>query len=130
MDVSELPMVGGHPAMDLVNTVERGASALEGEPHDYLPEPSALLVWARRAGLTDDAEAQSVAEAWDRDPALAQAALAAVLEIRESLHLALLTTTDLTPPTSPPTRSASTHSASAGSAPTGLAPGRVASAAP
>jgi len=24
MDVAELPLVGGHPALDLVNTVERG----------------------------------------------------------------------------------------------------------
>ncbi|MBO3750664.1 CGNR zinc finger domain-containing protein [Streptosporangiaceae bacterium NEAU-GS5] len=97
MDVAELPMVGGHPALDLVNTVERGESALQGDPRDYLSGPSALLIWARRAGLADDAEAEAAAGAWERDPGLAQAALAAVRETRESLHIALLAAAGLAP---------------------------------
>jgi predicted RNA-binding Zn ribbon-like protein len=101
MDVSALPLVGGHPALDLVNSVERGASALDGDPRDYLAEPSALLIWARRAGLADDAEIQAVAAEWDRDPGFAQAALAAAREVRESLHLALLAAADLAPVDAP-----------------------------
>ncbi|WP_223167566.1 CGNR zinc finger domain-containing protein [Nonomuraea sp. SYSU D8015] len=97
MDVSELPLVGGHPALDLVNTVERGVPAPGWEPRDYVSEPAALLLWARRAGMIDEAEARAVTEAWDHDPGAAHAALEATREIRESLHLALLATAALAP---------------------------------
>jgi predicted RNA-binding Zn ribbon-like protein len=86
MDVAELPLVGGHRALDLVNTVERG----RGERRDHLTDPTALLTWASRAGLVDDGEARAVADAWERDPASGLAALAAVREVREALHRALL----------------------------------------
>jgi predicted RNA-binding Zn ribbon-like protein len=86
MDVAELPLVGGHPLLDLVNTVERGG----GGGHDHLTDPPALLRWALRAGLVDPEEARAVADSWERDPAAGLAALAAVREVREALHLALL----------------------------------------
>ena len=94
MDVAELPLVGGHPALDLVNTVERG----RGERRDHLTDPTALLTWASRAGLVDDGEARAVADAWERDPASGLAALAAVREVREALHRALLAAMAIEPP--------------------------------
>jgi predicted RNA-binding Zn ribbon-like protein len=94
MDVTELPLVGGHPALDLVNTVERG----RGERRDHLTDPTALLTWASRAGLIDDEEARAVADAWERDPASGPAALAAVQEVREALHRALLAAMGIEPP--------------------------------
>jgi predicted RNA-binding Zn ribbon-like protein len=94
MDVAELPLVGGHPALDLVNTVERG----RGGRRDHLTDPTALLTWASRAGLVDDGEARAVADAWERDPASGLAALAAVREAREALHRALLTAMGIEPP--------------------------------
>ncbi|MFI7128749.1 CGNR zinc finger domain-containing protein [Nonomuraea sp. NPDC050153] len=94
MDVSELPLVGGHPALDLVNTVERGVPAPGSEPRDHVAEPAALLLWASRAGLIDDSDARAVAGAWDRDPGAAAAALDAVRDIRESLHTAVLAAID------------------------------------
>ncbi len=90
MDIAELPLVGGHPALDLVNTVERGAPAATGEPRDHLADPPTLLGWARRVGVVDDREARAVADSWERDPGSAQAALAAAREVREALHVALL----------------------------------------
>ncbi len=91
LDVSQLPMVGGHPALDLVNTVERGEPA-DGEPppHDFLGDTSALLRWTASAGLISEAEVNRVRRAWRDDPAVAQAGLAAVRDIREGLHLVLL----------------------------------------
>jgi predicted RNA-binding Zn ribbon-like protein len=86
MDTAELPLVGGHPALDLVNTVERG----HGERRDQLADPPALLGWALRAGLVDGGEARAVAAGWERDPAAGEAALAAARAVREALHLALL----------------------------------------
>jgi predicted RNA-binding Zn ribbon-like protein len=97
MDVAELPLVGGHPALDLVNTVERGTPAPGGQPRDYLTDPPALLRWARRVSLVDEAEAGSVTDRWERDPSLAYAALAAVRDVREALHVALLATIDAVP---------------------------------
>jgi predicted RNA-binding Zn ribbon-like protein len=91
-DLSELPLVGGHPALDLVNTIERGVP-LDGEPpYDYLTDTSALLRWTVRVGLISDAEATRVRRVWRADTATAQAGLAAVRDIREELHLALLAT--------------------------------------
>ena len=46
LDICQLPMVGGHPALDLVNTLERG-EPVEGEPppYDFMGDTSALLRW-------------------------------------------------------------------------------------
>jgi predicted RNA-binding Zn ribbon-like protein len=90
LDVAELPLVGGHPAVDLVNTLERGPSADGSPPHDYLTEPAALLRWAVAVGLVSEFEQDAVATAWRRDPAAGRAALSATRDIREALHTALL----------------------------------------
>jgi predicted RNA-binding Zn ribbon-like protein len=97
MDVTELPLVGGHPALDLVNTVARGTPAPGGQPWDYLTDPPALLRWAGRVSLVDEAEASAVTDSWERDPSSAYAALAAVRDVREALHAALLATIDAVP---------------------------------
>ncbi len=81
-------MVGGHPALDLVNTIERGGEA----PHDFLTDGSAVLRWATQIGLVSDAEVDQVGRAWHDEPAAAHAGLAAVRDIRESLYLVLLAT--------------------------------------
>jgi predicted RNA-binding Zn ribbon-like protein len=97
MDVTELPLVGGHPALDLVNTVERGTPAPGGQPRDYLTDPPALLRWARRVNLVDEADVSAVTDSWELDPGSAHAALAAVRDAREALHVALLATIDAVP---------------------------------
>jgi predicted RNA-binding Zn ribbon-like protein len=93
VDSDELPLVGGHPALDLVNTKERGIPAPNREAHDFLVDTRALVVWAGRAGLIEDAEAESVDRAWAHGPESAAAALEAVREVREALHVALLAAT-------------------------------------
>jgi predicted RNA-binding Zn ribbon-like protein len=94
MDIAELPLVGGHPALDLVNTAERG----RGERREHLIDPAALLTWASRASLVDDGEARAVADDWERNPASGLAALATVREVREALHQALLAAMGIEPP--------------------------------
>ncbi|MEW2426567.1 CGNR zinc finger domain-containing protein [Micromonospora sp. NPDC047644] len=86
LDVCQLPMVGGHPALDLVNTLERGGTS----PHDFLSDSAALLRWSIQVGLISDAEADQVDRAWRDEPAAGHAGLAAVRDIREGLHLVLL----------------------------------------
>src|SRR4030095_9008148 len=97
MEITELPLVGGHPALELVNTVERGRTAPGGQPSDHLTDPPALLRWAHRVHLVDEGEAGAVSDSWEQDPSSAHAALAAVRDTREALHLALLAGSDATP---------------------------------
>ena len=51
MGTETLTLVGGHPALDLVNTAERGVPAAGARPRDHLTTPEDVVVWARRVGL-------------------------------------------------------------------------------
>ncbi|MEJ3746179.1 CGNR zinc finger domain-containing protein [Actinomycetes bacterium KLBMP 9797] len=87
---SDLRLVGGHPALDLVNTVApRGT----GTHREYLATPDDLLAWARRASVLDEVDAAAVARAWT-DPDAAAQALDATIDIREATYTALRTRLD------------------------------------
>jgi predicted RNA-binding Zn ribbon-like protein len=89
-DVSDVPLVGGHPALDLVNSIERGVPRRDRDNQDYLVDPLACVVWATRAGLLHDPrEVDAVREAWRADPDRARHALDRVTGIRESAYTAL-----------------------------------------
>jgi predicted RNA-binding Zn ribbon-like protein len=77
-------LVGGHRALDLVNTV--APRLPEDQRSDYLAAPADLLLWSQRTGLLNAATAHQVELAWDASPAAGRRALAAVKEIREALH--------------------------------------------
>lgn len=82
-------IVGGHPALELVNTVApRVPGGADGE-HDYLPVAEELLAWGRRTGLLDEAEAKAVGAAWGSAPGTAGQALHATVEIREAVYTVL-----------------------------------------
>ena len=84
----ELRIVGGHPALDLVNTVTpRVPGRLD--VFDYLRRPADLLAWSRRIELVDPAEADAIAAIWQSSPDLAEKALRATDEIREAAYLVL-----------------------------------------
>ncbi len=74
MDVRTLTLVGGHPALDLVNTVERG---LGPDPRDFLATPADLVAWVERIGL-------------DGGGPVSEAALDRVRALREAAHAVLL----------------------------------------
>ena len=86
LPLAELPLVGGHAALDLINTIERGPVEAGGIPHDYLPDPSALLLWAQRVELLDAKDATAVEAAWQTVPAVAWAALESARGIRDAVH--------------------------------------------
>ena len=78
-------IVGGHLALDLVNTVApRTPNPHEHE--DYLATPAQLLQWSRRVRLLSDAEADAVAAAWTVSPGADEQALRTVWEIREATY--------------------------------------------
>jgi predicted RNA-binding Zn ribbon-like protein len=78
-------IVGGHPALDLVNTVNPRPA--DGEPaQDHLTSPAELLAWSRRIDVVDAADRDAVESAWQSAPELAEKALRATLEIREATY--------------------------------------------
>ncbi len=89
-DVEELELVGGHPALDLVNTVEPRVPQADVRPHDHLADPAALLAWARRAGLVDVAEGEEAGRVWAAQPGAGERALRATGQVREALHAVVL----------------------------------------
>ena len=83
--VDELRLVGGHVALDLVNTV---APRLRdhSEYVEYVATPWDLLAWAHRVRLVTESEAESIRETWAASPAAAAQALHAVVDIREATY--------------------------------------------
>jgi predicted RNA-binding Zn ribbon-like protein len=77
--------VGGHPALDLVNTVSPRLRG--GDPeHDYLTSPAELLAWSRRIELIGTRDFSAVEGTWRSAPELAAKALRATVEIREATY--------------------------------------------
>jgi predicted RNA-binding Zn ribbon-like protein len=84
LSIATLPLVGGHPALDRVNTVTPRVPVRGEVPHDHLVDAAALLTWGVRAGLIDPGEEAGTAAA------LGPADLGACREIRDALHAVLL----------------------------------------
>jgi predicted RNA-binding Zn ribbon-like protein len=82
-------IVGGHAALELVNTVAPRVPGGADDARDYLPVPDELLAWSRRTGLLDEAEADAVGAAWGSAPGTAEQALHATVEIREAVYVVL-----------------------------------------
>jgi predicted RNA-binding Zn ribbon-like protein len=74
-------LVGGDPALDLVNTVT-GRNA--GDPRDWLADYAAVVDWSRKAALVTARDATQLA-ALARTPAAAEAALDRLGALREAL---------------------------------------------
>jgi predicted RNA-binding Zn ribbon-like protein len=87
--MTELNIVGGHVALDLVNTVEPRVPG-GTDHHDHLRTPEDLLRWARRVELVDAAEAGAVRAAWKTSPGTGAQALHAALDVREAMYEVLL----------------------------------------
>ncbi len=75
--VTELKIVGGDPALDLVNT------AGDARVSDPLADYGDFAAWAARVGAIDDATAARLAARARDHPAAAQRALAAARELRD-----------------------------------------------
>jgi len=87
-------IVGGHPALDLVNTV----SPRMAGGQDHLCGPSGLLAWSRRIEILTDDEVSAVSAAWGSRPGLGESALRATVEIREATYSVLAARLSDSPP--------------------------------
>jgi predicted RNA-binding Zn ribbon-like protein len=82
-------IVGGHPALELVNTVSPRVPGGAADERDHIPVPAELLSWSRRTELLDDHEMAAVGAAWATVPTTAEQALQATVEIREAVYTVL-----------------------------------------
>lgn len=86
--LDELSLVGGHPALDFVNTVDpRGGPE---PPVDHLPDFETLCRWAARAGLVTSELAEALSRAGEHEPEGAAAVWRRAIALREALHRALV----------------------------------------
>jgi predicted RNA-binding Zn ribbon-like protein len=74
-----LKYVGGHPAVDLVNTVDWTTGGLD---HDRLSDYNRLTRWAEGAGVVSAEEGARLRRLGDRDPGAAATALEAAQRAR------------------------------------------------
>jgi predicted RNA-binding Zn ribbon-like protein len=78
-DAHAMRLVGGHPAVDFVNTL---SGSKDTPDEEYLHVYGDLLVWSERTGLIDPELAATLARTADRRPQPATTALEAALELR------------------------------------------------
>ena len=82
--IDELRIVGGHPALDFVNTVE-GES--DGEPgFEFLRGYGDLVAWSERVGVLSDEEAGRLAREAKRRPEEVEAVYLDALKLRDALY--------------------------------------------
>jgi predicted RNA-binding Zn ribbon-like protein len=86
--MAELNIVGGHVALDLVNTVDPRASDRENY-NEHLPTAQALLDWAARVHLLTTAETGQVTQAWSAEN-VGEQRLRATVEVREATYTIML----------------------------------------
>lgn len=83
-EVAQLDLRGGHPAVDLVNTVAwRGDAQRRTE---YLVDYRDLVAWGRHAGVLSSHEARTLAQCAAADSDIAAKTLNQTRRLRETLH--------------------------------------------
>jgi predicted RNA-binding Zn ribbon-like protein len=79
-----IELIGGHPALDLVNTVSWRHDA--DRWRENLAVPLDLLTWIHRAAVLDEDHLTAMRVAMAEDPKTAEGVLRQVHELREQLH--------------------------------------------
>jgi predicted RNA-binding Zn ribbon-like protein len=83
--IRDLSLVGGHPVLDLANTVEHRGHEPAG---DCLADYPAFLAWCARAGVLNARDAGRLKAHAIAHPHAAKDALRRVVELRELVHAA------------------------------------------
>ena len=105
-DVRRFHQIGGHVALDFVNTL----GGRPDEPDDeYLHSYADLVAWTRHVGLLEETAATHLMAAAGRDAATAQVVLSTSRQMRESLDRLLRNRID--PPPGGSDNGASVHTA-------------------
>ncbi|MFN4311387.1 MAG: CGNR zinc finger domain-containing protein [Ferrovibrio sp.] len=84
--ILSLGLLGGHPALDFVNTLDwRGRAAAEGGPEENLVSYAALLAWCRRAAIISASTATELERLAAGASVRAEAVCAEAIELREAI---------------------------------------------
>ncbi|MER7816374.1 ABATE domain-containing protein [Streptomyces sp. NPDC096153] len=86
-DEGARPLIGGHPAVDLVNTVSWRLDPARRV--DHLDDAQALVSWAQAAGLVDPGAAEALRAPAEDDPPGAESVLRRLRRVREVVHALL-----------------------------------------
>lgn len=79
---NNLPLHGGRPCLDFVNSVD----PREPQGEDFLPDYAALIAWAKRVRLFGAAELDRIAARAETSPRKAAEAHRRAIELREVLY--------------------------------------------
>jgi predicted RNA-binding Zn ribbon-like protein len=83
MDIEDIQLIGGHPALDFVNSVEgRGSDSLL----NYLADYDRLARWCARASLIAPADGARVRREAKRHPVIAARIWQEAMSLREALN--------------------------------------------
>jgi predicted RNA-binding Zn ribbon-like protein len=83
MDIEDIPLIGGHPALDFVNSVEgRGSETTL----NYLADYDRLARWCARVGLIAPRDGTRVRQQAKRHPMIAARVWREAMALREGLN--------------------------------------------
>lgn len=80
MEIAQIPLIAGHPALDFLNSVEAHDAP---DAKNYLPDYEHLVRWSVRTGLLNAVQAARLADA--HHPWLTESAWAEAMDLRRTL---------------------------------------------
>jgi len=95
MEIDDIPLVGGHPALDFLNALEERATPAEV---NYLPAYEPLLRWSARVGFVSERTQRALLRAQADHPGKAKKAWAAAMDLRRALDAIFRTLAKGKPP--------------------------------
>ena len=95
MEIDDIPLIAGHPALDFLNALEERASPAEV---NYLSSYQHLLRWSARAGLLSERAQRALLRAQADHPGKAKKIWAAAMDLRRALDAIFRTLAKGKPP--------------------------------
>jgi predicted RNA-binding Zn ribbon-like protein len=95
MEIADIPLIGGHPALDFLNALEERATPAEV---NYLPGYDPLLRWSTRAGLLSERTQRALLRMQSEHPGKARKVWAAAMDLRRALDAIFRTLAKGKPP--------------------------------
>jgi predicted RNA-binding Zn ribbon-like protein len=95
MEIDDIPLIAGHPALDFLNALEERARPAEV---NYLPSYQHLLRWSARADLLSERTQRALTRAQADHPGKAKKVWAAAMDLRRALDAIFRTLAKGKPP--------------------------------
>ena len=95
MEIEDIPLIAGHPALDFLNALEERATPAEV---NYLPSYQHLLCWSARVGLLSERTQRALMRAQADHPGKAKKMWAAAMDLRRALDAIFRTLAKGKPP--------------------------------